>query len=104
MILGFGWNIAGAAIAAVIGNVADAMLYIGYFLLKKSNLSIRVKDFTLKDKVCSGVLAIGIPALFVLKAALGLTGLVWAQPVADVLSTVLAVVLYVRTYRGLSVE
>ena len=35
-----------------------------------------------------------IPALFILKAALGLTGLVWAQPVADIFSTVLAAVLY----------
>lgn len=259
MILGFHWNIAGAAIATVIGNAAGAVFYICYFLLGRSSLSIHVKDFTLKDKVCSSVLAIGIPAalgsllmsvsqiiinsqiadygdmavagigvamkvtvitgmicmglgqgiqpllgycvgaklwkrfkdvfrfsaisalalgtfltilcfvttgqivsafltdptatdyaiqfahillstsflfglfyvlvnsiqamgaatasliislsrqgiiyipaLFVLKAAFGLTGLVWAQPVADILSTALAIVLYVRTYRGLS--
>lgn len=40
-----------------------------------------------------------IPALFILKAALGLTGLVWAQPAADVLSIVLAVILYVITLK-----
>lgn len=62
MILGFHWNIAGAAIATVIGNAAGAVFYIGYFLLGRSSLSIHVKDFTLKDKVCSSVLAIGIPA------------------------------------------
>lgn len=62
MILGFGWNIAGAAIATVIGNVIGAWYYIGYFLRKKSSLSIRRKDFTVKNKVCSSVLAIGIPA------------------------------------------
>lgn len=62
MILGFGWDIAGAAIATVIGNVVGAGYYICYFLLGKSNLSIRFKDFTVKNKVCSSVLAIGIPA------------------------------------------
>lgn len=62
MILGFGWNIAGAAIATVIGNVVGAGYYIAYFLRGKSSLSIRLKDFAVGDKVCSGVLAIGIPA------------------------------------------
>ena len=62
MILGFGWNIAGAAIATVIGNVAGALYYIFYFVRGKSTLSVSIKDFTLKDQVCSGVLAIGVPA------------------------------------------
>jgi len=62
MILGFGWNITGAAIATVIGNVAAASYYIIYFLRGKSSLSISIKDFSVKNKICSGVLAIGIPA------------------------------------------
>lgn len=62
MILGFGWNIAGAAIATVIGNVVGAGYYIVYFLRGKSSLSINIKDFTVKDKVASSVLAIGVPA------------------------------------------
>lgn len=62
MILGFGWNITGAAIATVIGNVVGGTYYIIYFLRGKSMLSINIKDFTVKDKVCSGVLVIGIPA------------------------------------------
>lgn len=62
MILGFGWNIAGAAIATVIGNLFGAGYYIFYFLRGKSSLSISIKDFTVKDKVCSSVLAIGVPA------------------------------------------
>lgn len=62
LILGFHWNIAGAAIATVIGNVCGAGYYILYFLLGKSNLSIRLQDFTLKEKVGSRVLSIGIPA------------------------------------------
>lgn len=62
MILGFGWNIAGAAIATVIGNVVGAGYYIMYFLRGKSSLSIRFRDFTVGEQVCSSVLAIGIPA------------------------------------------
>lgn len=62
MILGFGWTIAGAAIATVIGNVVGAGYYILYFLRGQSMLGVNIKDFTVKDKVCSSVLAIGIPA------------------------------------------
>lgn len=62
MILGFRWGIAGAAIATVIGNIAGAGYYILYFLQGKSTLSIHVRDFSLKDQICTGVLAIGIPA------------------------------------------
>ncbi len=62
MILVFKWNIAGAAIATVIGNVCGAGYYILYFLKGKSTLSISIKDFSLKNKVASGVLAIGVPA------------------------------------------
>lgn len=62
LILSFRWGIAGAAVATVIGNVAGAGYYILYFLRGHSSLSIRIQDFSLKDGVCSGVLAIGIPA------------------------------------------
>lgn len=62
MILTFGWNITGAAIATVIGNVVGAGYYIAYFLRGGSALSIRWKDFTLRQGVASGVLTIGIPA------------------------------------------
>ena len=62
MILVFGWNIAGAAIATVIENVVGAGYYIVYFLKGSSSLSISLKDFSVKEKVASGVLAIGVPA------------------------------------------
>lgn len=62
MILVFGWNIAGVAIATIIGNVVGAGYYIVYFLKGSSSLSISLKDFSVKEKVASGVLAIGVPA------------------------------------------
>lgn len=62
LILGFHWNITGAAIATVIGNVMAAGYYIAYFLRGKSSLSIHIRDFSVKEKICSSVLVIGIPA------------------------------------------
>lgn len=49
-------------IATVIGNVVGAGYYIVYFLKGSSSLSISLKDFSVKEKVASGVLAIGVPA------------------------------------------
>lgn len=40
-----------------------------------------------------------IPAIFLLQAKLGVTGLIWAQPVADILSLLLAVLLYINILR-----
>lgn len=62
MILLLGWNITGAAIATLIGYAVGAGYYILYFFRGQSILSVSLKDFTLKDKVCSAVLVIGIPA------------------------------------------
>ena len=45
-----------------------------------------------------------IPMLFIMDAAIGMTGLVWAQPVADALSLLLAVVLYRLTYDSMMHE
>lgn len=64
MILWFGWGITGAAIATAIGNTFAACYYIAYFLQKKSILSIHPRDFMMRNKVCSGILIIGIPASF----------------------------------------
>ncbi len=62
LISGFGMGVAGAAVATVIGNVIGGGYYIGYFLRGNSVLSIHIKDFTMREKVCCSVLAIGIPA------------------------------------------
>jgi len=42
-----------------------------------------------------------IPALFILQRAFGVTGLAWAQPVADLLSTILAALLYLHVSQKL---
>lgn len=62
MILTFRWGIVGAAVATVIGNVVGAGYYIFYFLRGRSALSIHIRDFSMKDGICTSVLAIGIPA------------------------------------------
>lgn len=62
LILGFGWNVAGAAIATAVSNIISAAYYIGYFKFGNSMLSIRLKDVSVKDNILKGVLAIRIPA------------------------------------------
>lgn len=62
MILVFGWNVAGAAIATVIGNICSAGYYMMHLLSKKAMLSIRLKDYKASDGIARGIMAIGIPA------------------------------------------
>lgn len=62
LILLCGWDVAGAAIATVVGYVVAAAFYMAYFKFGKSSLSIRPKDFMARDGVAAGVLAIGVPA------------------------------------------
>ena len=42
-----------------------------------------------------------LPALFVLQTIMGINGLIWAQPVADVLSLLLAIGLFVPCQRAM---
>ena len=60
-ILVFKWDIAGAAIATVIGNIIGVGYYILYFRRGKSSLSVNPRHFTVREKVSSSVLAIGVP-------------------------------------------
>lgn len=62
MILVLGWNVAGAAIATVFGNVFAAVFYILHLTSKKSILSINFKDYTVSQGIAKGVLSIGVPA------------------------------------------
>lgn len=62
MILGFHWNVAGAAVATVLGNVVSAGFYIYHFVSKKSMLSIHPINYMAGNGIASGVFSIGIPA------------------------------------------
>lgn len=62
LIMVFHLDIVGCALATLIGETAGALYYIVYFLRGKSSLSVNIRDFSVKDKIASGVLAIGIPA------------------------------------------
>ena len=62
MILAFGWNVAGAAIATVVGNVFASVFYISHLVSKNSKLSIHPKLYKITDHIATGVFAIGIPA------------------------------------------
>jgi putative MATE family efflux protein len=62
MILLFGWGVKGAALATVIGNIIATVYYLFWFLRGKSILSMRPRDFSVREKIPSQVLLIGIPA------------------------------------------
>ena len=61
-ILGMKWGVVGAAVATVIGNAVAAGYYILYFFKGKSVLSISPRYFSMKDKILTGVLSVGISA------------------------------------------
>ncbi len=62
MILALGMGVAGAAWATTISNVLSAAFYISFLASRKSLLSIRPKDFSCREKIFTGVMAIGVPA------------------------------------------
>lgn len=62
MILGFGWDVAGAAVATVLGNVFSALFYIRHLLSDKALLSIHPKYYLAGNGIATGIFAIGIPA------------------------------------------
>lgn len=62
MILALGWDVAGAAVATVLGNIFAAVFYIRHLLSKNAMLSIHPKYYKAKERIAVGVLSIGIPA------------------------------------------
>lgn len=62
MILVFDWGVRGAAVATVVGNCIGAFYYIRYLVSDKTSLSIKMRDYRVRDGIASGVFGIGIPA------------------------------------------
>lgn len=62
MILFLGWDVAGAALATVIGNVLSALFYIAHYLTGRSTLTIKPSMYRAGSGIARGVMAIGIPA------------------------------------------
>lgn len=62
LILGFGWNVAGAAAATVVGNICSTVFYLWHLLSKRSILSIHPHNYKVGNGIAAGVFAIGVPA------------------------------------------
>ena len=62
LILGFHWNVAGAAIATTLSNMISAIFYICHLLSRRTMLSLRLSDYRIRGGIAAGVLSIGIPA------------------------------------------
>lgn len=62
LILGFHWNVAGAAIATTLSNMISAVFYICHLLSGRTMLSLRLSDYRMRGGIAAGVLAIGVPA------------------------------------------
>ncbi len=62
MILALGWDVKGAAIATVIGNILSTVFYVLHLVSKSSFLTIHPKYYRAGNGIAAGVLAIGVPA------------------------------------------
>lgn len=62
LIIVFHWDIVGCALATLLGETVGAAYYLYYYIKGNSLFSVNIRNFTLKDHIASGVLAIGIPA------------------------------------------
>lgn len=58
----FKWGVMGVAVATVIGNVIGCLYYVIFYVSGKSILSIKLKDFSMKDGIVKDVVAIGLSA------------------------------------------
>ena len=61
-ILGFGMGPKGAGLATLIGQASGVLFYMVCIFMGKSNLGIRIRDFTLEKTISVKVFAIGTPA------------------------------------------
>jgi putative MATE family efflux protein len=62
MILSMNMGVTGAAIATIIGNICTVIFYLWYLLRLKTVLSISPQDFSMREGIVRGIMAIGVPA------------------------------------------
>lgn len=62
MILGMGLNVAGAAVATVLGNLFSAGFYLFHLVKKSQLLSIKPRDYKAGSGIAISVMVIGVPA------------------------------------------
>lgn len=64
MILCMNMGVVGAAAATIIGNLCSVIYYLVYFVKNKNKtvLSVAPKYFTVRDKILTGVISVGLPA------------------------------------------
>ncbi|MCR5544861.1 MAG: MATE family efflux transporter [Lachnospiraceae bacterium] len=60
-ILVFHWDIMGAALATVLGNIIASVLLVGIIFKRKPLLVPRIKYFTLKKEIALSVITLGLP-------------------------------------------
>lgn len=60
-VLGFGWDIAGAAAATMLGNLVSSGLYLHHILCRSDALSLRPSDALRRPARLGRVLALGLP-------------------------------------------
>lgn len=57
----FGLGVTGAAYATVAGQIVSMLFVIGYFIFKKTEISISLKGFKLKSKNVLSIMHVGLP-------------------------------------------
>ncbi len=60
-ILGFSWDVTGAALATVLGNAVSTLYLISYILKKQPAFSLRLRDFSLRKEILVPVVTLGLP-------------------------------------------
>ena len=63
-ILGFGWDVFGAALATVLGNVIACIIIVRVIATKKAFLMPRLRSLTLRADIVVPVLTLGLPMTF----------------------------------------
>lgn len=86
-----------ATAGQVLGNLLNVVLDPVMILVLNWGIAGAAAQALITNLSRQGI--IYIPALFLLQALLQAKGLAWAQPVADLLSTVLVLTLYLWTFR-----